>query len=416
MIARGDIAPDGARRIRLLGHSDQGGRADGCQVMVNKGHAFVGHIFSAGTSVIDVRDPRNPRTTAFLPCHPGSWAIHQQTHGNLLLRIEEFNFYSVFNTEKLYYGSSIEGIAHVQFGRRGEDYSAGLRVYDIADPAAPRAIGFMQVEGLGLHRLWWVGDRYAYASAILDGYTDHIFIIIDLADPTAPVEVGRWWMPGMWTAGGEVANWPGRVALHHAVVADDVAYCSWRDGGLTILDVKDKSRPKLVSHRNWCPPFAGGTHSALPLHDRNLLVVADEAVQDIDIEPMKHTWIFDIRVPSNPISIATMPIPADQDYVAKGGHFGPHNLWENRPGEFQSSNIVVATYQNAGVRIFDISNAFRPEEIAYFVPPPPQFRMDGRPGTSSQILHSVDVFVQADGRLYVTDMNGGLHILEWEGP
>jgi hypothetical protein len=408
------IKPESARGIQLLGYSDQRGRADGCQVMVNKGHAFVGHVFSGGTSVIDVRDPREPKPVAFLPCKPGSWSIHNQTHGDYLLVVEEYNFYSRYNTEKLYYGGSIAGVGAVNFGQRGVDYTAGLRVYDIANPAVPRPIGFMGVEGLGLHRVWWVGERYAYASAFLDGYTDHVFLVIDLQDPTKPVEVGRWWIPGMWTAGGEVADWPGRVALHHAVVIDDVAYGCWRDGGLTILDVKDKSRPKLVARRNWCPPFAGGTHSALPLRDRDLLIVADEAVQDIDVEPFKHTWIFDIRSPDNPVSIATFPIPADQDYVAKGGHFGPHNLWENRPGEFQSSNIIFATYQNAGVRMFDISNAFRPEEIAYFVPPPPAFKMDTRAGTSSQILHTADVFVQQDGRMYITDFNAGLYILQCE--
>jgi len=106
-------------------------------------------------------------------------------------------------------------------------------------------------------------------------------------------------------------------ALHHAVVFDDIAYGCWRDGGVTSLDVRDPSRPKLIAHRNWCPPFAGGTHSALPLHDRNLLVVADEAVGDISVEPMKHTWILDIREPSNPVTIATVPIPSEQDYVRR---------------------------------------------------------------------------------------------------
>ena len=408
------LQPESARGIKFLGHSDQGGRPDGVQVMVNRGYAYVGHVFSGGTSVIDVRDPRNPKPVGFLPCLPGSWAIHNQTHDNLLLTVEEFNFYARYNTEKLYYGSSIGAPGEVRFGERGVDYSAGLRVYDISNPAAPRAIGFLEIEGLGLHRVWWVGDRYAYASAFLDGYTDHIFMIIDLKDPAKPIEVGRWWLPGMWSAGGEVANWPGRVALHHALVADDVAYGCWRDGGLTVLDVREKSKPELLAHRNWCPPFAGGTHSALPLHDRDLLIVADEAVQDIDVEPMKHTWVFDIRARSNPVSIATFPIPSDQDYVAKGGHFGPHNLWENRPGAFQSSSVVFATYQNAGVRVFDISNAFRPQEIAYFVPPPPAFKMDTRPGTSSSVLHSVDLFVQPDGLLYMTDFNAGLYILEWE--
>ncbi len=182
-----------------------------------------------------------------------------------------------------------------------------MRVYDIKDPANPRAIGFLEVEGLGLHRIWWVGGRYAYASALLDGFTDHILIIIDMQDPTRPREVGRWWVPGMHAAGGETPSWTGRTALHHAVVSDDVAYGSWRDGGLTILDVKDKSAPRLIAHRTWCPPFGGGTHSALPLHDRGLCVVADEATQNIDQEQMKRIWMFDIRTPQNPVSDRNLP-------------------------------------------------------------------------------------------------------------
>ena len=61
-----------------------------------------------------------------------------------------------------------------------------MRVFDLADPAAPREIGFMPVEGIGLHRIWWVGGRYAYASAHLDGFIDHILAVIDLADPAVP--------------------------------------------------------------------------------------------------------------------------------------------------------------------------------------------------------------------------------------
>ena len=409
------VKPESARNVKFVAYSDQGGRADGVQVMVNKGYAYVAHAFSGGFSVIDVRDPRNPTPTGFYPCHPASWTIHLQTMGDLLLVIEEFNFYSVFNSEKSYYSKSADDITSADFGKRGVDYSAGLRVYDISEPGKPKPIGFLEVEGLGLHRIWWVGDRYAYASAFLDGYTDHILLIIDMKDPAHPVEAGRWWMPGMWKAGGETPDWKGRFALHHALVAGDTAYGCWRDGGLIILDIKDKAKPKLVAHRNWSPPFAGGTHSALPLVDRGLLVVADEAVQDIGVEPMKHTWLFDIREPSNPVSIATVPVPADQDYVAKGGHFGPHNLWENRPDAYQSSETIFATYQNAGLRIFDIRNPFRPEEVGYFVPPPPARSMDPRPGTSKTILHTADLYVQPDGVIYITDFNAGLYIVEWNG-
>ena len=407
-------SPDAAKNIEFLGYSDQGGRPDGVQVMVNKGHAYVSHPFSAGATVIDVRDPRKPKTVAFLPVHPKSWSLHLQTFGDLLLVVEEFNFYSVYFRESDYYGRSIDNWTSSMFGKRGEDFSAGLRVYDISNPAAPKAIGFMDVEGLGLHRVWWIGGRYAYASAFLDGYTDHILISIDMQDPAHPREAGRWWLPGMWKAGGEEPTWKNRVALHHAVVRDDVAYGSWRDGGVTLLDVRDPASPKLIAHRNWCPPFAGGTHSALPLHDRDLLVVADEAVADISVEPMKHTWMLDIRAPENPVTIATVPIPSDQDYVAKGGHFGPHNLWENRPDAYESSETIFATYQNAGLRVYDIRNPFRPEEIGYFVPPNPTRMMDPRPDIK-KVLHSVDVYVQPDGRLYMTDFNAGLYIMQWTG-
>jgi hypothetical protein len=45
----------------------------------------------------------------------------------------------------------------------------------------------------------------------------------------------------MWTGGGETPSWPKgrRYALHHALVAGNLAYAAWRDGGLTVLNVGD---------------------------------------------------------------------------------------------------------------------------------------------------------------------------------
>jgi len=219
----------------------------------------------------------------------------------------------------------------------------------------------------------------------------------------------------MWRDGGEEPSWTsGRVALHHAVVADGIAYGAWRDGGLTVVDVSEPSSPQLLVNRNWSPPFGGGTHSCLPLHDRNLLLVADEAVLDNCADQVKYTWVFDIREKSNPVSISTFPTPSEQDYCALGGHFGPHNMHENRQGSFQSSQIIYATYQNAGLRVFDIANPFRPEELGYFVPPPPE-RMTERRKNRPRATHTADVFVDHRGLAYVTDFNAGLYIVEYTG-
>ena len=408
------LAPDATRNIRLLGQTDNGGHGDCLQVMVAGGYAYIGTRTSRGLIVTDVRDPRAPRAVNFLPIHPNSHCLHLQQADGLLLCIEEFDMKN-FLTMQEYYGGSRNRGGSKGYGIRGQDYSAGMRVYDLKDPANPRPIGFMEVEGLGLHRIWWPGGRWAYASALLDGFTDHILITIDLADPARPRIAGRWWIPGMHEAGGETPSWKGRTALHHAVVADDIAYGSWRDGGLTILDVADKANPKLIAHRNWSPPFGGGTHSALPLHDRDLLVVADESVANVGQEQLKWTWMFDIREKSNPVSISTFPIPSEQDYLALGGQFGPHNLHENRPGSFQSSRYIFATWQSAGVRVFDIADPFRPEEVAYFVPPMPTHWVEPLRGRA-KMRHTADIFVSSEGLIYITDYDMGLYILEWQRP
>lgn len=408
--------PDYSRNMRLIGHSDQGGRPDGVQVMVHRGYAYIGHMVSQGVSIVDVRDARNPKPAGFISAPPGTWNIHLQTHDDLLLVVNARDLFAdaSFAEEKVYYTRSVAETVSTK--QQGKSWSAGLRIFDISTPDKPREISFLPLDGIGIHRIWYVGGRWAYVSALLDGYSDYIFLTIDLADPQRPEVAGRYWLPGMHTAGGETASWPEgkRYALHHAIISGDTAYGSWRDGGLTLLDVSDRTNPQLISHRNWSPPFGGGTHTALPLPDRDLLIVLDEAVLDNQEDGEKLIWVFDIREPSNPVSIATFPQPKEADYVKKGAHFGPHNLHENRPGSFISSSLIFATYQNAGVRAYDISNPYQPKETGALVPAAPARMVDKRPGRP-QIIQSCDVFVDADGIIYSTDYNAGLSIIEYRG-
>ena len=399
--------------IDFVSHSDQGGRGDGVQIVVYNGHAYIGHMFSNGVTVMDVRDAKQPQPVHFIPAPPNTWNLHVQTADDLLLVVNAANLFAAVTDEKAYYGGSI---THA-FSGDARNFSAGLRIFDISDPANPRERGFMPVSGLGLHRIWYTGGPYAYVSAQLEGFTDYIFMVVDVSDPTRPHEVGRWWLPGMWEAGGETPTWDTgkyRYALHHAIVADNIAYGSWRDGGLTLLDVRDPRQPRLLAHRNWCPPFGGGTHSSLPLPDRQLAIVEDEGIADNCGDGIKYTWVVDVREPTNPVTIATFPTPSEEDYCAKGGHFGPHNLHENRPGSFQSSETIFTTYQNAGIRVFDVTNQFQPVEIAHYVPPPPERMYDTRPNRP-RVIQSCDVFVDRNALMYVTDYNAGLYILEYSG-
>jgi hypothetical protein len=402
------VNPLAAKGIRFVGHSDMGGRSDGVQVMVHRGFAYVGHGYSNGITTLDVRDPKNPKVVDFIACAPGTRAFHLQTHDDLLLAVNAPSVWTLqLLSEKEYFGGSAAERL------KGAGFTAGIRVYDISRPDKPREIGFMPTDGMGPHRIWYVGGRHAYASVHFADCTDHVFAVIDMTNPQKPELAGRCWIPGMGP--GESRSWAAgkRYALHHALLDGDIAYAAWRDGGLTVIDVADKARPKILVHRT-PQPGGGGTHSPLPLPDRKLLVLADEPTFAKCEQGRRHIWTYDVREPANPKVIASFPEPAEADYCAKGGFFGPHNLHENRPGGFQSSRLIFATYYNAGVRVYDIADQARPKEIAYYVPPNPARMVDPRPNRP-QVLQTADCYVDKNGLMYLTDQNAGLNILQFEG-
>lgn len=404
------LTPDYAHNMRIIGHSDQGGKMDGCQIQVSNGYAYVGHVFHNGFSIIDVRDPKNPKFVKHMPQPGNTWSQHIQTHGDVMMVNNMRNMLDAHEYYKGSIGNKIDVTAIEQ------DYSAGVRIYDISDRENPREISFLHIPGLGVHRVWWDGGDWAYVSAVPPGFTDDIFFIVDVRDLEKPELVSKWWVPGMNRDGGEEQSWNPdlRYALHHAIVKGDLAAAAWRDGGVVLLDVADRMNPKMLAHDNLCPPFAGHTHNCLPLPGRGLMFVVEEALFDHCGDGVKRNWIYDIREPTNPVTIASAPLPSDADYKSKPGQFGPHNLYENRSEGYQSEELIFVSYQNAGVRVYDISDPFRPEEVAACVPPAPAKMIDPTP-RAHPVIDTVDVCVDKQGLVYATDFSAGLYIMEMDG-
>jgi hypothetical protein len=177
-----------------------------------------------------------------------------------------------------------------------------------------------------------------------------------------------------------------------------------------ILDIADPSAPEVVSRIAWSPPYGGFVHTCLPLPGRGLVIAVDEVLPEHVHGGDKRIWVVDVREERQPVTIATMPVPRPgpgapwSSYRERPGRFGPHNVHENKPGSLVSEQLVYATYYNAGVRVYDVSDPYRPEEVAHFVPPTP-------PGQDAPQCN--DLWVDADGLVYVTDrISGGLYVLE----
>src|SRR5262245_63158992 len=80
------VPPEGiGRKIRHLSYSDQGGRPDGVQVMLNRQHLYVGHMFSDGVTILDAADPRRLKPVGFFTAGTNTRTHHMQVSGDLLL-------------------------------------------------------------------------------------------------------------------------------------------------------------------------------------------------------------------------------------------------------------------------------------------------------------------------------------------
>src|SRR5262245_63185627 len=80
------VPPQGVgRRFRHLSYSDLGGRPDSVQVMLNRRHLYVGHMFSNGLTVLDASDPRRLKPVEFFSGGDFTRTHHLQAADDLLL-------------------------------------------------------------------------------------------------------------------------------------------------------------------------------------------------------------------------------------------------------------------------------------------------------------------------------------------
>jgi hypothetical protein len=303
---------------------------------------------------------------------------------------------------------------------------AGMELFDVSVPEKPRSISFFDTSGphsRGVHQLWFCDGEYVHmASGAPDfesthALDDQFYRCIDVRNPSKPVEIGRWWMPG--TRKGDNVAPPPRHPLDKGYRAHntnvypqnpDRMYLCYIDGGLFIMDIADKSRPQVISQWTNSPPYTGFMHTAVPLFNRDLLLVTDESTEDGAKDWPKLIWLLDLRDEKTPISISTCPMPPVDAFATRGGRFGAHNIHENvpLPTSWQSEDIVLGTFFNGGLRAYDISNPYSPKEVATFVPPPPK-------GTPAGAVQLNDVFVDERQVVYTVDRHtGGLYILEMD--
>ena len=391
--------------VDLIGYHDIGGKPVfklAMQVVDDRWYLYASHFWEPRLSILDVTDPADPLLVGAIegPDQAATWQV--QVADGLLIQ-------------------GLERRPPAWGGDPDDTSDEGIRIFDVGDPLAPKLLSHWRTGAHGVHRNHFTGGRYVHVTASRRGFDGNIYVILDIADPSSPVEVAMWFLPEQYVAAGSPPA--RRISLHGPpYVHGSRAYLSYGAAGLVILDISDIASPTLVSRLDIGAAFSSmiAMHTAVPLPARDLLLVNTEAIAERQQEPYNFAGIVDISDESNPRIMSLLPIPepapgaAYPNFSTRGGRFGPHNQHHPQgPQLLADDTMMFMTWFNAGLRIYDISDAYLPREIAWYLPEDPAERRGLLP--KDLVTQSEDVLVDARGNIFFSDKNHGLHIVRRRG-
>ena len=387
-----------------------------------------------GVIIADVRNPKAMKSLAFIPCKSKTRCaiLDVNVARHILVTAND-----TFDDPRNRAASRTERA----------DAQAGWSFYDVSDPAHPRELGFLAGVTGGLTHGFSIDDRYVYACGQerADARSESLNII-DYADPAHPKKVGSWHVPGQFPGEDrEPLNRLGRdgkqqvLRCHETTIVGDRLYVAWRDAGLKIFDVADRTAPRLIGTYDYIPPWTGGmlgaTHSSVPVLVRpgeqpDLLLIADENYncpngtgRVVDISDMRNPEVTTRQREPNLETIATFRLPALTDRTGADGKFicpgrnidtptvTEANTVHSPIQSLQSPSLFFVTWYNQGLRAIDISNPFAPNFVGYYLSP--KYSAWGNDDRRTREVAQDP----ATGLIYITDGNGGgLTALRYTGP
>jgi plastocyanin len=344
-------------------------------------HAYVG-TFGDRLYAVDIRDPSRPVIT-----------------DSVMVDARAIN--DVMTTEDGKYGVlTREGAS----SRRN-----GIVIMSFEDPAHPRAISeFTETVTGGVHSTF-VYRGYVY---LTDDATGSMRVI-DIRDPMRPKQVARW----------QVDRPEAGRMLHDIDVRDGLAYLSYWNDGLVILDVGNgikggsPENPQLVTQHKYeldalyrrveqegGPGFIRGTHTAW--RKGNYVFVGDEVfsasgpVQAGEGFFLGRAYgrlhVIDVSDLANPREVAWYEPPDG----------GVHNVW------VAGDTLYVGDYQG-GLRVLDVSGELLGDLLAQGREVAHVHTGDSRGFVPNTAMTWGAIY--RDGLVYVPDVNSGLWIVRVRG-
>ncbi len=288
----------GSRTVQLLGRFENLARDAGYAGVwgysdaEGREYALLGT--RAGTSIVEVTDPSNPVEVAFIPGRNSIWR-----------EIQTFSKYAYVTTEA---GGGVQIIDLSQ------SPPALVNTYT-ATVGNAHTVFVDQVEGFA-----YINGASGPPSSSRGGMN---FLNLN-GDPVFPVEEGVY----------------KERYVHDSYVRDNIAYASELSNGFAIVDVSDKSNPRVLARKQYPAAF---THNGWLTGDGSYFLTTDEV-------PGGHLRVWSIL---------------DLENIFQAGEYTAHPL-ATIHNVYVRGDFAYASYYAEGLRVIDITDPTLPVEAGSY--------------------------------------------------
>ncbi len=277
--------PEPSPTLDLLGQFEVNIDGLTTDVWAHGNYAYIGSFSNplcsfdlTGVRIIDISDPTNPSLAGFIQDKMGT-----RTNDVKVANISTPHYNGdilVLTNEEC--GLSLPRLNSNGMAAKTRGGQGGISIWDVTDPTQPRALkqNFLDKSN-GIHNTFiWQDGNQAYLIAV-DDVDVRDTIIVDITKPYSPKEIGRVGPPD-WPDLDDSEIEGSAVFLHDVWVQDGIAYLSYWDAGLVLLDVSDPANPVFLGDSTYpnpdlsgLPPEGNG-HVAVPNADGSLVIFGDE--------------------------------------------------------------------------------------------------------------------------------------------
>jgi hypothetical protein len=421
--------------LTLVGHHDLGARGMNAALAIVGDHAYVGSRIDGlahadtGVLIVDVGDPAQPELVGQIgaPEHAllgmTSRELRAIPDQNLLIVLS-------FACSDIIHGCTRDYTQFPDTGGAAE--SPNLKIYDVSTPASPVLLArhdwaYDSIAAPHEMHLWRDPSDPARVLLFVSVPFQAGLEVLDISEPTA-IELVTTWDP--FVDGGVVdpATMDIDSYVHSVGVSDDgnLAFLSLQGSGLVIADISEiaagVASPQVSllhdpSDRvDYSPPAHPGTHSAVEIPGRNLVLVSDEVYPEPYFHGCPWGWarLVDYADPSAPEVVGEYKIaendPAQCDRIDGANiSFTAHN-------STTTEHLAIISWHAGGLHVVDTSDPLEPHAVAVALPDPSPAVLVEDPVLFGEPVVTWSTPIVANGLIHVVDIRNGLFIYEYSGP